>query len=104
MSTLRLIPLDDTVVFPGMSITLTIAVNDDERVVLVPRHEGEYADVGIVASIAERVRLPGGGHAVNARGRASRADRRRPDRLRRRALFVEVDERRDDVPVDARTR
>ena len=65
MSELRLIPLDDTVVFPGMSITLTVAVNDDERVVLVPRHEGEYAEVGVVAVVTERVRLPGGGHAVN---------------------------------------
>jgi len=33
--------------------------------VLVPRHEGEYAEVGVVASVAEHVRLPGGGHAVN---------------------------------------
>ena len=31
MNTLRLIPLDDTVVFPGMSITLTVAVGDDEH-------------------------------------------------------------------------
>ncbi len=35
---LRLIPLDDTVVFPNMGITLTVDVGDDERVVLVPRH------------------------------------------------------------------
>ena len=34
MSSLRLIPLDDAVVFPGMNITLTAAVGDDERVVL----------------------------------------------------------------------
>jgi hypothetical protein len=33
---LRLIPLDDTVVFPHMGITLTIDVGDDERVVLGP--------------------------------------------------------------------
>ncbi|MGD1051903.1 MAG: endopeptidase La [Solirubrobacteraceae bacterium] len=103
MSTLRLIPLDDTVVFPGMSITLTIAVNDDERVVLVPRHEGEYADVGVVASIAERVRLPGGGHAVNVEAE-HRALIGAAQTGSDGALFVEVDERRDDVPVDARTR
>jgi ATP-dependent Lon protease len=103
MTTLRLIPLDDTVVFPGMSITLTASVGDDERVVLVPRHESEFAEVGVVASVSERVRLPGGGHAVavEAEHRAligaahtgSDGD-----------LFVEVDERQDDVPVDARTR
>ena len=40
---MRLIPLDDTVVFPNMGITLTIDVGDDERVVLVPHHENEYA-------------------------------------------------------------
>jgi len=34
--TLRLIPLEDTVVFPSMGITLTVDVGDDERVVLVP--------------------------------------------------------------------
>src|SRR5437899_7066312 len=61
---LRLIPLDDTVVFPNMGITLTIDVGDDERVVLVPRHENEFLEVGTVAEVSERIRLPGGGHAV----------------------------------------
>ncbi|HEY1777367.1 MAG TPA: endopeptidase La [Solirubrobacteraceae bacterium] len=103
MSSLRLIPLDDTVVFPGMSITLTTAVGDDERVVLVPRHEGEFAEVGVAASVSERVRLPGGGHAVTveAEHRAligaahtgSDGD-----------LFVEAEEVHDEVPVDGRTR
>ena len=103
MSSLRLIPLDDTVVFPGMSITLTSAVGDEERVVLVPRHDGEFADVGVAASVAERVRLPGGAHAVTveAEHRAligaahtgSDGD-----------LFVEVEEVHDEVPVDGRTR
>src|SRR6266699_924729 len=100
---LRLIPLDDTVVFPNMGITLTIDVGDDERVVLVPRHENEFLEVGTVAEVSERVRLPGGGHAVAISGE-------------HRALFcaaqtgpsgelrVEVAERRDEVPVDRRTR
>jgi len=39
---LRLIPLEDTVVFPNMGVTLTVDVGDDERVVLVPRHENEF--------------------------------------------------------------
>ena len=103
MSTLRLIPLDDTVVFPGMSITLTVAVTDDERVVLVPRHEGEYAEVGVVAAVAERVRLPGGGHAVNVEAE-HRALIGAAQTGSDGALFVEVDERHDEVPVDARTR
>jgi len=103
MSTLRLIPLDDTVVFPGMSITLTAAVGDDERVVLVPRHNSEFAEVGVIATVSERVRLPGGGHAV-----AVEAEHRALIGAAHTGadgdLFVEVDERRDEVPVDARTR
>jgi len=50
---LRLIPLDDTVVFPNMGITLTVDVGDDERVVLVPRHENEFLDVGTIAEVSE---------------------------------------------------
>src|ERR1700752_4674382 len=65
---LRLIPLDDTVVFPSMGITLTIDVGDDERVVLVPRHENEFLEVGTIAEVSERVRLPGGGRAVALSG------------------------------------
>jgi ATP-dependent Lon protease len=103
MSTLRLIPLDDTVVFPGMSITLTAAVGDDERVVLVPRHDSEFADTGVVATVSERVRLPGGAQAV-----AVEAEHRALIGAAHTGadgdLFVEVDERHDEVPVDGRTR
>ena len=59
MTALRLIPLDDTVVFPGMSITLTVGVGDDERVALVPRHESAFAEVGVIARVTDRVRPPG---------------------------------------------
>jgi ATP-dependent Lon protease len=103
VNTLRLIPLDDTVVFPGMSITLTVAVGDDEHVVLVPRHDGEFADVGVVAVVAERVRLPGGGHAVNVEAEHRALVGAAQTGLDG-DLFIEVDERHDDVPVDARTR
>src|SRR5579863_7605807 len=103
MSSLRLIPLDDAVVFPGMSITLTVELGDDESVALVPRHESAFAEVGVVASVAERVRLPGGAHAVtvDAQHRAligaahTGADG---------DLYVEVDEHVDEVPKDGRTR
>ena len=37
MSRLLLVPLDDTVVFPNMSVTLTVDVGDEDRVLLVPR-------------------------------------------------------------------
>src|SRR5689334_9212078 len=65
---LRLIPLDDTVVFPNMGITLTVDVGEDKRVVLVPRHENEFLEVGTIAEVAEQVRLPGGGRAVALSG------------------------------------
>src|ERR1700679_2142780 len=65
---LRLIPLDDTVVFPSMGITLTVDVGEDEHVVLVPRHENEFLEVGTVASVDEQIRLPGGGRAVTLSG------------------------------------
>src|SRR5438105_2865093 len=100
---LRLIPLDDTVVFPNMGITLTIDVGDDERVVLVPRHDNEFLGVGTVAEVSERVRLPGGGHAVAISGE-HRALIGAAQTGSGGELRVEVDERPDEVPVDGRTR
>ena len=70
MSKLLLVSLEDAVVFPGMNITLTADVGDDERVVLVPKHEAEHASVGTVAEVVERVRLPGG-TAGGLRGRSA---------------------------------
>src|SRR6266699_307152 len=100
---LRLIPLDETVVFPNMGITLTVDVGDDERVVLVPRHENEFLEVGTVAEVSERVRLPGGGRAVAISGEHRAligAAQTGPGG----ELRVELDERPDEVPVDGRTR
>src|SRR6266487_328183 len=54
-----LVPLDEIVVFPNMTVTVDVEVGDEERVLLVPRHEGEYAPVGTVAEVGERVRRPG---------------------------------------------
>jgi ATP-dependent Lon protease len=100
---LRLIPLDDTVVFPNMGITLTIDVGDDERVVLVPRHENEFLEVGTIAEVTEQIRLPGGGRAVAISGEHRAligAAQTGPGG----ELRVEVEERPDEVPVDKRTR
>src|SRR5437899_2776384 len=57
MSTLLLIPLDDTVVFPTMDVTLPVDTHGEERVLLIPRHEGEFAKVGTIARVAQSVRL-----------------------------------------------
>jgi ATP-dependent Lon protease len=103
MSRLLLVPLEDVVVFPGMSLTLAIEAGDEERVLLVPRHESEFADVGTVAEITDKVRLPGGGRAFALQGLhrgVAGAAQTLPDGR----LFVEVDERPDAVPVDGKTR
>src|ERR1700726_540119 len=100
---LRLIPLDDTVVLPNMGVTLAVDVGDDKRVVLVPRHENEFLEVGTIAEVSEQIRLPGGGHAVAISGQHRAligAAQTGPGG----ELRVEVDERPDEVPVDKRTR
>jgi ATP-dependent Lon protease len=86
-----------------MTLTLAVDVAEEERVLLVPRHEQEFAGVGTVAEVSDRVRLPGGAHAAQLtglhRGIAGAAHTMPDGRL-----FVEVEERRDDAPVDGRTR
>src|SRR3954468_15579991 len=103
MTSLLLVPLDDTVVFPTMDVTLPVDTGDESRVLLIPRHDGEFAKVGTIAEVTDRVRLPGGGRAVSlsgvARGVAGAAHSDSSGRLR-----VEVEERTDEIPVDGRTR
>ena len=100
---LLLVPLDDIVVFPNMNVTLTVDVGDEERVLLVPKHEDEYAKVGTVAEVTDRIRLPGGGRAVALnglhRGVAGAASSDAQGRL-----FVEVEERPDEESSDGRVR
>jgi ATP-dependent Lon protease len=103
MSRLLLVPLEDVVVFPTMSLTLTVDVGDEQRVLLVPRHDNAFASVGTVADVGEHVRLPGGGRAVTLNGvhrGVAGAAYTAPDGK----LYVEVEEQPDDVPVDGRTR
>ena len=102
-SRLLLIPLDDVVAFPGMSLTLAIDAGEEEQVLLVPRHEQEFANVGTVAQVSDRVRLPGGGRAVALQGLhrgVAGAAHTNPDGR----LYVEVEERPDPAPVDGKTR
>ena len=102
MERLRLVGLDDTVVLPSMTVTLPVDVGDDGRVFLVPRHGKDYAAVGVVAQIAERVRLPGGGKAAVLTGLhrgVAGAARANPAGH----LVVEVEERPDVTPPPIRT-
>jgi ATP-dependent Lon protease len=103
MNRLRIIPLDDTVVFPGMPVTLPVDVGSDDRVLLVPRRNNAYSKVGIVAEVSERMRLAGRGVAVSLTGlhRAvlggASAD---PDGV----LRVDYEPRPDHVPPASVTR
>ena len=65
MNRLRIIPLDEEVVFPGMPVTLSVDVGSDTQVLLVPRQDKTYANVGVVAEVSERVRLAGRGLGVS---------------------------------------
>ena len=98
-----LVPVDDSVVFPNMTVTLTLDVGDDERVLVVPRAGDEFASVGTVAEVVEHMRLPGGGRAVALaglhRGIAGAAHTDPSGDLR-----VEVTAHPDDEPVDGKTR
>ena len=102
MERLRLVGLDDTVVFPAMTVTLPVDVGDDARVFLVPRHGQEYAPVGVVAEVVERVRLPGGGKAFVLTGlHRGIAGAARSDPTGQ--LVVEVESRPDVTPPRSRT-
>ena len=103
METLRLIPLDDNVVFPHMDLTLVVDVGTDERVLLIPRHETDFAKVGTVAEVIDHIRLPGGARAIALRGLhrgvVGAAQTGSDGELR-----VDVEPHPDAVPVDGRTR
>src|SRR5438874_9960441 len=103
MTRLTLVSLDDTVVFPGMPVTLALDSGADKHIFLMPRHGNTYAKVGVVAEVTERVHLPGRGYAISVRGihrgvpGAAQTDA--DGRLR-----VDVEERPDVVPPPTVTR
>ena len=104
MAKLLLIPLDDTVIFPTMDINLPVDASGEEHVLLVPRHDGQYAKVGTIARVADTIRLPGGARGVSLESEsrgviAGAAEADADGRLR-----AEVTEHPDTTPVDGRTR
>jgi ATP-dependent Lon protease len=103
MTRLRLISLDNTVVFPGMPVTLAVDPGSDKHVFLMPRHGNTYAKVGVVAEVTERLNLSGRGVAVSLkglhRGVPGAAQTDSDGRLR-----VNVEERPDIIPPPTVTR
>src|SRR4051812_13759603 len=102
--TLLLVPLEDTVVFPTMDVTLPVDVAGEERVLLVPRHEAEHASVGTIATVVDTVRLPGGGRGAQLEGVARGLIVGAAQTDARGRLRVDVEEHADDVPANGRTR
>jgi len=99
---LKLVPLDDVVVFPGMPVTLPADVAGDTRVLLIPQQGSGYAKVGVVADVTERVALGGRGIAsfMPLHRGVPGAARTEADGV----LRVEVEERPDVAPPTGLTR
>src|SRR3954468_16064128 len=96
--TFLLIPLDEAIVFPGVTATLPVDTADEDRVFLLPRQNGEFGRIGVVAEVIERGQLPGGADVATVvglhRGLAGAAE---PDGEQ---LRVEVQEIHDGHPSD----
>jgi len=103
MEKMRLVALDDTVVFPGMTVTLPLEVGDSTTVLLLPRHANEYAKVGTVAEVVEKLRLPGGANAVLLNG-TTRGVPGQAETDPRGNLQVEVEVHADETPPPSRFR
>ena len=102
MTPLKLVALDDVVVFPGMPVTLPAAADGDTRVLLIPRRGGGYAKVGVIAELSERIASGGRGlvsFVALHRGVPGAAHTDRDGVLR-----VEVNERPDVAPPRSLTR
>ena len=110
---LPVLPLADVVVLPGMVVPVTLdeperqaaidaaQAGADDRLLVVPRLDGKYATVGVVATIEQLGKLPGGEPAavVRAIGRARVGSGVTGPGS---ALWVEA-EILDDVPGEERT-
>jgi len=96
MASLKLVPLDDIVVFPGMAVQLPIDAGGESRVLLIPRHGNGYAKVGVVAEVSVSKRRNRGVVSITALHRAvpgvAHADR---DGV----LRVDVEEKPDVAPA-----
>src|SRR3954469_9099254 len=104
MPKLLLIPLDDIVVFPTMDINLPVDASGEDRVLLVPRHEGQYAKVGTIAKVTDTIRLPGGARGVSLESEARGVIVGAAEADAAGRLYAEVTPRPETKPVDGRTR
>jgi ATP-dependent Lon protease len=102
---LLLVPLDDAIVFPSVTATLQIDVGDEEQVFLLPRREGEFARVGVIADVVEKGTSPRGDTVATLVGlRRGLAGVAHSDELDPDALRIEVQEIHDGHPEDEHTK
>ncbi|MCW2973842.1 MAG: ATP-dependent protease La, partial [Thermoleophilia bacterium] len=98
-----LVPVDETIVFPEMTVTLTIDAQVGDHVLLVPRDEdGVYAKIGTIAEVTELARLPRGSRAAVLTGDV----RGIPGVARTGSdgqLYVPVERHEDDNPPRSKT-
>ncbi|MGH7867102.1 MAG: LON peptidase substrate-binding domain-containing protein, partial [Candidatus Dormibacteraceae bacterium] len=77
---LHVLPLTQAVVLPRMNATIPVdsedakravkaAVEGDGRFLLLPKVEGRYAEVGVIAKLEERGNLPDGTDVIVLQGR-----------------------------------
>jgi ATP-dependent Lon protease len=113
MTTLPVLPLTDQVLLPGMVIPVTLEpgiqaaidaarASGDKTLLAVPRLDGDYGPVGVIATIEQLGRLPSGEPAAVIRG-ISRARIGSGVPGPGAALWVEA-EQLDDGPVTGKTR
>ena len=102
MGPLKLIPLDDVVVFPGMPVQLPVDLGGETRVLLVPRHGNGYAKVGVVAEVSSTGKRRNRGVASLVALHRAVPGAAQEDRDG--VLRVEVDERQDVTPPPVQTK
>ncbi len=102
---LLLVPIDEAIVFPSVTATLQIEVGDEEQVFLLPRRDGEFARVGVIADVVEKGQSPRGENVATVVGlRRGLAGIAHPDEIDPEALRIEVQEIHDGHPDDEHTR
>src|SRR3954449_10508063 len=99
-----LLTSDGAIVFPPVTATLPIDVGDDERVFLMPRRDGEFGRVGVLAEVIETGLSRRGRPVATVVGlhRGLIAGSAQPGQGEE--LRVEVQEIRDGHPDDEHTR
>jgi ATP-dependent Lon protease len=102
MATLRLVSLDDAVIFPGMPVDLPVDLGTDSRVLLIAHRGSRYAKVGVVAEVTERTGKRG--RAVTSLMALRRAVPGAAHTDQDGVLRMEVEERPDVTPPPTTTR